>query len=123
VLLRYRLRGGAQPFENAIMRLAARVERAGHPGVLGYRFFANPEKNEACAVVDYADPAAWIGHHEIAMAWPEMAALHGAAELYEITFLGPVPAEITDWLSRSPISARVETGFRIASGFLRPPQG
>ncbi|MDK1494791.1 hypothetical protein QN219_33340, partial [Sinorhizobium sp. 7-81] len=29
----------------------------------------------ARGVIDYKDPDAWIGHHDIAMNWPESSAL------------------------------------------------
>ena len=119
VVNRYDLKQSAEDFRAAISALAARVEREGHAGVLSYRFFLSEVAGQARAVIDYADPDAWMGHHHIAMGWPEMAALHAVAALEEITFLGNVSAEITDWLASSGLKARVNTGYGYAAGFRR----
>jgi hypothetical protein len=113
----YTLKGRPDEFVVAAQALAARVKSEGHPGVLSYRFFAGPET--ARAVVDYADAAAWIGHHEIAMGWPEMKALHQAAGLAHSVFLGCVTDEIRAWLARSGLTVRVEEGYTFAAGFRR----
>lgn len=123
VLNRYELSADPQSARAAFAALAARVEGEGHPGVLSYRFFVNDGSATARAVIDYAGPEAWIGHHDIAMAWPQMRALHGLARLAEVTFLGPVTPEILDWLAASPLTARVETGFTAAAGFRRASLG
>jgi hypothetical protein len=115
----YRLTGSADAFREAIGRLADRVEREGHPGVRGYRFFVNDDDGVARAVIDYDGPDAWLGHHDIAMGWPEMAALHGVATLSEITFLGPLTPEIEAWIASSTLTARISGGYRFASGFQR----
>ncbi|WP_238365611.1 putative quinol monooxygenase [Mesobacterium pallidum] len=119
VLNRYALLGTAEAFRAAITALATRVEAEGHPGVLGYRFFLDPERGEARAVIDYADDAAWLGHHDIAMGWPEMTALHAAARLDEITFLGAVTPAIRAWIDGSTLTARVTAGYAPVAGFLR----
>ena len=77
VLNLYTLRNGAGPFTAAITALAKRVEAEGERGILSYRFFVHQDGTTARAVIDYATPEAWIGHHDIAMDWPEMRALHG----------------------------------------------
>ncbi len=119
ILNRYRLTGSAEAFEAAIERLATRVEAEGHPGVLSYRFFVNPAEASARAVIDYDSPAAWVGHHNIAMGWPEMAALHAVATLDEVIFLGPLTPEIERWIAGSTLTARIRHGYRFASGFRR----
>lgn len=119
VLNVYALKGTAADFRAAISALAARVLRDGHKGVLSYRFFVSDSQPIARAVIDYADAAAWIGHHEIAMGWPEMTALHKAAALQDITFLGEVPTAITDWLATSGLKADVHGGYSLAAGFRR----
>ncbi len=119
VLNLYALNAPAEAFTSAITALAARVQGQGHSGVLSYRFFVNPVAGVARAVVDYADTAAWIGHHDIAMGWPEMQALHGVAKLADVTFLGPFAAEVRDWLGRSTLTAQLHTGFDYAAGFQR----
>jgi hypothetical protein len=45
----------------------------------------NASDRTARGVIDYKDPDAWMGHHDIAMSWPEMTALHAAATLAETT--------------------------------------
>ncbi|WP_417684211.1 hypothetical protein [Roseibium sp.] len=119
ILNLYRLTLGASEFTRAITALSKRVEREGHPGVLGYRFFVNGHEKTARAVVDYRDANAWIGHHDIAMAWPEMKALHSVASLTDVTFLGDLTPEIQDWIDRSSLKARVHSGNRFAAGFVR----
>ena len=74
ILNLYKLTGTAKDFRTAIERLSARVREEGDPGILSYRFFVNSAENSARGVIDYESPAAWIGHHDLAMAWPEMAA-------------------------------------------------
>jgi len=115
----YALIGSAAEFSDAIKRLAAKVEAEGETGVLSYRFYVSEAETTARAVIDYASPAAWIGHHEIAMDWPEMAALHRVARLDEVIFLGPYTPEIGAWLAKSSLTAKVHHGFNVAAGFSR----
>lgn len=119
ILNQYEIQTSAEAFHTAITQLAARVKAEGHGGILGYRFFCNPAKMQARAVIDYAGPSAWIGHHDISMNWPEMQALHHAARLAEVTFLGEMTAEIQDWIDNSTLRARLITGFDFAAGFQR----
>jgi len=115
----YTLNSTDEAFIAATSALAARVEVEGHPGVLSYRFFVNVAEGTGRAVIDYANAAAWIGHHEIAMGWPEMKALHAAATLSEVTFLGEVAQEIRDWLGASALKARIHEGNILAARFSR----
>jgi hypothetical protein len=119
ILNTYTLRGSADDFTRAITALAARVEAEGERGLLSYRFFVNSEAGLARAVIDYATPEAWTRHHDIAMDWPEMKALHGVAALSRVTFLGPMTDEIRAWLDRSGLKAEVESGYVAAAGFRR----
>ena len=119
VLNRYRLTGSEAAFGAAIRALAARVEAEGARGVLGYRFFANGPKGAARAVIDYADSAAWVAHHRIAMDWPQMQALHEVAALEEIVFLGAPDPEVWQWLEGSPLRDKVVSGFEPVAGFVR----
>lgn len=119
ILNLYELTGSVEEFGLATGRLAARVEHEGHSGVLSYRFFANAAERTARAVIDYRDPTAWIGHHDIAMDWPEMSALHAAARLVEVTFLGPLTPEIKSWIDNSKLTARIQHGNSLAAGFQR----
>jgi hypothetical protein len=118
-LLTYRLDGPAEDFAAAAGQLAVRVRCEGHPGVLTYRFFADAATGSARAVVDYRDPEAWLGHHDIVTGWPEMAALRRAATLTEVCFLGRVTPAILDWMARSGLAAEVRHGFGFAAGFVR----
>lgn len=115
----YRLKTDARTFELAIGRLVDRVERDGVEGVLSYRFYSNPMDTSARGIIEYRDPNAWIGHHDISMPWPEMAALHETAELVEVVFLGPFTSEIEDWIKTSALTARLVVGNGFASGFVR----
>ena len=80
----------------------------------------NASEGTARGIIDYEDPGAWIGHHDIAMAWPEMTALHTAARLAEVTFLGRLTHEIEAWIEGSTLTARIRRGNRFAAGFQRP---
>ena len=120
ILNLYELKGTPEDFEIAVGALARRVKAEGHPGVLSYRFFVNASERTARGVVDYKDPDAWIGHHDIAMGWPEMTALHAAATLAEVIFLGPLTSEIQAWIASSALTARVRNGNLFAGGFQRP---
>ncbi len=119
ILNHYRLNDTAAHFTAAIAALAARVQRCGEPGVLSYRFFVSGVDPVARAVIDYATPQAWIGHHERSMLWPEMQALHRVATLDEVTFLGPLTDDIQAWLAKSSLTAKVHSGFTLAAGFAR----
>ena len=123
VLNLYHLLAEAPAARDAFAALAARVEREGHPGIRSYRFFVHDDQPIARAVIDYAGPSAWIGHHELAMTWPEMRALHGLVRLAEATFLGPFTPEMQAWLAGSGLTARLETGFSYAAGFRRDASG
>ncbi|MFY0634875.1 MAG: hypothetical protein JXQ91_13770 [Vannielia sp.] len=116
---RYVLLAPPEACTEAFAALVARVRSEGHPGVLRYRFFLNPHNATALGLIDYASPAAWIGHHEIAMPWPEMKALHGLARLEEITFLGEAPDEVRAWLEGSTLAAHLNTGNAAIAGFHR----
>ncbi|OHV79949.1 hypothetical protein LCM4579_03555 [Ensifer sp. LCM 4579] len=120
ILNTYELKQTPEDFEIAVGALARRVEVEGHSGVLSYRFFVNASERTARGVIDYKDPGAWIGHHEIAMSWPEMTALHAAATLAEVIFLGPLTPEIQAWIERSALTARFRGGNIFAGGFQRP---
>jgi hypothetical protein len=117
--LTYALKVPPTVFDAITRKLSARVSAEGAPGVLAYRFFVNADDGTARLSVVYADAAAWIAHHEIAMYWPEIAALRAAAALTEIVLMGPVTDAIRDWLAGSGITAQVVTGFAPAGGFVR----
>lgn len=117
VINHYAFRLTAADFTNAANALAERVEREGHRGILAYHFHAGTQSGHA--LIRYRDAAAWFGHHEIAMPWAEMAALHRAARLDSITFTGEVPPEILDWLRNSPLTAEIRLHPTPAGSFTR----
>lgn len=119
ILNRYKLIGTTEEFRAAIKSLVTRVEEEGHRGILSYRFYVNATEKSARAVIDYENAAAWIGHHDIAMGWPEMTAMHAVATLDEVTFLGPLTPEIKAWIASSTLAARILEGNSFASGFNR----
>jgi hypothetical protein len=105
VVNRYALRDAAA-FDHAVMALTKRVRDEGHPGVLSYRFYrASPD--EGRAVVVYAGPEAWVGHHDLVMGWPEMAQLRAAAELAAVDLHGAVSVAMQDWIDRMGLTAKV----------------
>jgi hypothetical protein len=117
VVNRYALRD-AGAFESAIMAMVARVRDEGHRGVLAYCFYrAGPD--EARAMVRYADPAAWVGHHDLIMGWPEMAAQRAAADLVEIELFGPMTAAMQDWIDRTGLGPKVRHRGEPFAGFQR----
>ncbi len=119
ILNSYRLNAPPEHFARAIDVLARRVEAEGDPGVLSYRFFVHASEGTARGVIDYVNAAAWIGHHDIAMGWPEMSGLHSVASLTDIVFLGAMTSEIQTWIERSTLTARIRCGYAFAGGFQR----
>lgn len=117
VINHYDFRQTADDFIAATQALSARVANEGHPGIQSYHFFAGTASGHA--LIRYRDADAWFGHHEIAMPWPEMAALHRAAVLVRITFSGDVPQSISDWLEKSPLNAQILVHKQPAGGFTR----
>jgi hypothetical protein len=76
------------------------------------------ERDSAAWVDGRVGLDAWIGHHDIAMNWPEMA-FHTAARLAEVIFLGPLTSEIQAWIESSALTARLRAGNFFAGGFQR----
>jgi hypothetical protein len=112
---RYALRDAAA-FDAATAALAARVRDEGHPGVVSYRFFRH---GEGRAVVQYRDPEAWVGHHDLIMGWPELAALRAAASLEDVVLFGPVSVSMRDMIDRMGLAARVRFVGEPVAGFVR----
>jgi hypothetical protein len=106
----------AAAFDAATAALVMRVRDEGHPGVLSYRFY---RQTEGRAVVRYLGPAAWVGHHDMIMGWPEMAALRAAAELEEVQLFGPVTIEMKAWIDRMGLWPRVRIIGEPLAGFAR----
>lgn len=66
------------------------------------------------------DREAWIGHHDRAFGWPEMAALHAAARLEEVALLGEVTPAIHAWLAGAGLTVPLRLYPLAAGGFVRP---
>jgi hypothetical protein len=114
---RYALRD-ADGFRAAVAALVRRVQDQGHPGVSAYRFFS-PSPVEGRAVVTYANPEAWVGHHDLIMSWPEMVALRAVADLEEVMLFGPVTQAMQNWIARLGLGDRVRLLGEVVAGFGR----
>ncbi len=117
VVNRYRLTAGREAFVGAVTALAGRVETEGHPGVRSYRFFC--ASGEGRAVVTYANPEAWVGHHDIAMGWLEMAAVRAVSQLEESALYGPLTNAMRDWLDNAGLLPRLRHAGVAVAGFQR----
>jgi hypothetical protein len=115
----YRLTGDSAAFVAAARALALRVEREGHPGVRSYRFFCASGATEGQAAVTYDSAEAWVGHHDLIMGWPEMAALRAAADLVDIQLFGPVSPAMEDWIGRMGVAGMVRHRGEAVAGFRR----
>jgi hypothetical protein len=119
VVNRYALKAGAVSFVAAVAALVRRVEAEGHPGVVSYCFYCPECAEEGRAVVRYTGPEAWIGHHDIAMDWPEMTALRATADLVEVALHGPLTDAMKDWMARAGLLDRVRHQGMAVAGFTR----
>ncbi|MCX7287654.1 MAG: hypothetical protein NTW20_08860 [Rhodobacterales bacterium] len=119
VFNRYRFLAPREKFLAAVAALAQRVEGEGHPGVLDYRFYLSAAKAEGRAVVRYRDADAWVGHHEIIMAWPEMAAFRAVAALEQVDLHGAITLAMRDWIDRMGLTDKVMSTGASVAGFGR----
>ena len=110
-----------QAYIAAIQALAERTQREGHPGVLGYQFYASTDEESAGAVVIYSDANAWIAHHQLAYKWEEMPRLQATVKLRSLTLFGPLSAEVIAWLEEVGLSY-THYGLH-AAGFVRDLSG
>ena len=100
----YDLAASSQAFVEAIDALARRTKSEGHPGVEAYRWFFDDDAGTAGAIIVYKNAAAWVGHHELAYKWDEMAALQATVSLRRLTLFGPLSNDLTTWLSNANLS-------------------
>ena len=100
----YKLVQPRDAFITAIQALAKRTEAEGHPGVLGYKFFANTQTETAGAVITYADANAWFAHHQIAYQWEEMPQLQATVKLQSLALFGPLNEEVEAWIQKAGLS-------------------
>jgi hypothetical protein len=119
VVNHYRLLSGRDGFVAAVTALARRVEAEGHDGVLDYRFYCGAEDQECRAVVRYRDAEAWVGHHDLAMGWPEMGAFRAVAALESVDLHGPVTASMQIWIDRMGLGDKVRSFSEMVAGFRR----
>jgi hypothetical protein len=119
VVNRYRLLSGREPFRAAAHALAGRVEAEGHPGILSYRFYAPEILDEARLIARYRDAEAWVGHHDLAMGWPEMVAFRHVAALERVELYGTVTDAMRDWIDRMGLAGRVWCAGQQWAGFGR----
>ncbi|MCU0902232.1 MAG: hypothetical protein MUC82_17400 [Cypionkella sp.] len=115
---RYAVRDAAA-FDAAVVALADRVQRDGHPGVRSYDFY-RITPDEGRAIVVYTGPEAWVGHHDIIMSWPELANLRAAADLAAVDLHGPMTAAMQGWIDRMGLGARLRHLGEPVAGFRRP---
>ena len=101
----------------AIQALAKRTEQEGHPGVLGYQFFASTTEEKAGAIITYADAGAWLAHHQLAYQWDEMSRLQATVKLQSLALFGPLNEEVDAWIQTAGLSY---THYdQLAAGFVR----
>ena len=108
----------ADAFDRAVKLLVARVRLTGHQGVKSYRFFGSGPK-ERRAVVVYEGPEAWVGHHDLIMAWPEMVALRAAARLARVDLYGPLTPPMQAWIDQMGLGKKVRYQGEALDGFRR----
>jgi hypothetical protein len=108
----------AGAFDRAVGALVARVRQDGHPGVKSYRFFGTGPKERRLVVV-YDGPEAWVGHHDLIMAWPEMAALRAAGRLARADLYGPLTPPMQAWVDRMGLGKKVRYQGEGVAGFRR----
>lgn len=105
-------------FDRALRVLVPRVRLQGHAGLRSYRFFgAGPKERRLVAIYD--GPSAWVGHHDMIMAWPEMAALRAAARLARTDLYGPITPPMQAWIDRMGLSGKLRHQGESIGGFRR----
>lgn len=105
-------------FDRALRVLVPRVRLQGHAGLRSYRFFgAGPKERRLVAIYD--GPSAWVGHHDMIMAWPEMAALRAAARLARTDLYGPITPPMQAWIDRMGLAGKLRHQGESIGGFRR----
>lgn len=108
----------AEAFDRAVKLLVARVRLSGHPGVRSYRFFGQGPKERRLVAI-YEGPEAWVGHHDLIMAWSEMLALRAAARLARTDLYGPISPPMQDWIERMGLGRKLRHQGEAIAGFRR----
>lgn len=105
-------------FDRALRVLVPRVRLQGHAGLRSYRFFgAGPKERRLVAIYD--GPSAWVGHHDMIMAWPEMAALRASARLARTDLYGPITPPMQAWIDRMGLAGTLRHQGESIGGFRR----
>lgn len=105
-------------FDRALRVLVPRVRLNGHPGVRSYRFVGSGPKERRLVAI-YERPEAWVGHHDLIMAWPEMAALRAAARLARTDLYGPISPLMQTWIDRMGLGPKLRHHGEAIAGFRR----
>lgn len=108
----------AGAFDRAVRLLVPRVRLAGHPGMRSYRFFGSGPKERRLVAI-YEGPEAWVGHHDLIMAWTEIVALRAAARLARVDIYGPLTPPMQDWVERMGLGKKVRHQGEAIAGFRR----
>jgi hypothetical protein len=108
----------AEAFDRAVKLLVARVRLSGHQGVRSYRFFGSGPKERRLVAI-YEGPEAWVGHHDLIMAWPEMVALRAAARLARTDLYGPLTPPMRDWVDQMGLGKKLRHQGEVIAGFRR----
>ena len=67
----------------------------------------------------YAGPEAWVGHHDLIMAWPEMVGLRAAARLARVDLYGPLTPPMRDWVDQMGLGTKLRHQGEAIAGFRR----
>ena len=105
-------------FDRAVRLLVPRVRLQGHDGLRSYRFFGSGPKERRLVSI-YDGPAAWVGHHDQIMAWPELIALRAAASLARTDLYGPLTPPMQDWVDRMGLGRKLRHQGEAIVGFRR----
>ncbi len=108
----------AYSFDRALRTLVPRVRLQGHQGLCSYRFFGSGPKERRLVAI-YDGPEAWVGHHDLIMAWPEMVALRAAARLARTDLYGPISPAMQDWIDQMGLGRKLRHQGEAIAGFRR----
>lgn len=107
-----------EAFDRAVRLLVARMRLRGHQGVRSYRFFGSgPTERRLVAI--YEGPEAWVGHHDLIMAWSEMVSLRAAARLARVDLYGPLTPPMRDWIDQMGLGRKLRHQGDSIAGFRR----
>ena len=105
-------------FDRALRTLVPRVRLQGHEGLRSYRFFGSGPRERRLVAI-YAAPEAWVGHHDLIMAWPEMVGLRAAARLARVDLYGPLTPPMRDWVDQMGLGTKLRHQGEAIAGFRR----